>query len=326
MPSIKKLISEFSKTKVLVLGDIMLDHYLSGTVDRISPEAPVPVVHKKEEYYRLGGAGNVALNLSSLGVIPYLCGVVGEDMAADELNKVLKAENINSEYLVSLDTRPTTVKTRVLSRSQQLLRIDSENANDLQKDEETILLQSINRIFEEVKPDILIMQDYDKGVLSRHVIESVTDLSLKSGTLIAVDPKFRHFFNYEYADIFKPNLGELRKAFSLETLSLDQLDEYCCPLMGQQMHKNMMVTLSEKGIYWNNGKSGKQYPAKVRNIADVSGAGDTVIAIAALALFHGMSESEICKLSNIAGGIVCESLGVVPVDPGKILEEWQEDD
>ncbi|MEX0811106.1 MAG: bifunctional ADP-heptose synthase [Chitinophagales bacterium] len=326
MPYIKNLFEQFSKTKVLVLGDIMLDHYLSGDVDRISPEAPVPVVVAKDEYYRLGGAGNVALNLKALGLSPLICAVAGKDSAAGQLQEVLKAEAISADYLLYSEKRPTTVKTRVLSKSQQLLRIDSENSADLEAGEENALLDKIRDIFEQNKPEILILQDYDKGVLTKHVIESVTEMALKQGTFIAVDPKFRHFFNFEYADLFKPNLAELRKAFSMESLSVKQLDEYCLPLLKQQKHKNLMVTLSEKGIYWNNGKSGQQFPAKVRNIADVSGAGDTVIAVAALALYHGLSDKDICRLSNLAGGIVCESLGVVPVDPRKLVDEWQHND
>lgn len=323
MLPIEKLLQQFSKTKVLVLGDVMLDHYLSGGVERVSPEAPVPVVSVKDEYYRLGGAANVALNLKALGIDPILCSVVGNDEAAQQFQKAISEAGISDEYLIQSDSRPTTVKTRVLSRSQQLMRIDRESVSDLSDGESSALKEKLSEIFEEQSPEVLILQDYDKGVLSKSIIEFAIDLAKKHKTLIAVDPKFRHFFDFKQVDLFKPNLAEMKKALSLEDLPIEELETHSKTFMQEQGHKNLMITLSDKGVYWNIGVSGAQYPAKVRNIADVSGAGDTVIAVAAIALYHGLDTADICQLSNTAGGIVCESLGVVPVDTDKLADEWR---
>lgn len=323
MLPIEKLLQQFSKTKVLVLGDVMLDHYLSGGVERVSPEAPVPVVSVKDEYYRLGGAANVALNLKALGIDPILCSVVGNDEAAQQFQKAISEAGISDKYLIQSDSRPTTVKTRVLSRSQQLMRIDRESVSDLSDGESSALKEKLSEIFEEQSSEVLILQDYDKGVLSKSIIEFAIDLAKKNKTLIAVDPKFRHFFDFKQVDLFKPNLAEMKKALSLEDLPIEELETHSKALMQNQGHKNLMITLSDKGVYWNNGVSGAQYPAKVRNIADVSGAGDTVIAVAAIALYHGLDTADICQLSNTAGGIVCESLGVVPVDTDKLADEWR---
>lgn len=300
--------------RVIVLGDVMLDRYLTGHVSRISPEAPVPVVLQESVEDRLGGAANVALNLHALGAVPVLCSVVGRDHDGDILRQILPAAGMTAEGIVESPSRRTTVKTRILGNHQQMLRIDQEDTHDLDAAESRLVLERMRQLIDNEKVGAIIFQDYNKGVLSEAVISGVLEMVKGRDILTAVDPKKHNFFAYRGVDLFKPNLKEIRDSvpFPVHSTpeSLDQAAAYLQQKIGNRL---TMITLSEKGLYLNDGTSGRIYPTTERAVADVSGAGDTVISIAALALAAGLSMKWTAVLSNLAGGQVCEFRGVVPV-------------
>lgn len=309
------IIQKFKGLKIIVAGDIMLDVYLRGSVNRISPEAPVPVVSVEEKEERLGGAANVALNLRSLGAVPILCSVTGHDDAARSIRRILKANKIDSAGILQTPNRITTVKTRVLSRSHQMLRYDSELTTGLNNEEEAWLLKKIIAVINEEKPAALIFEDYNKGVLSAKLINSVIAVCRKNNVFTAVDPKRKNFFSYKRVDLFKPNLREIREALNKEIpdISLAALTESSGELMQRLSNKITLITLSEQGIFYHSKKEKGILAAHKRDISDVSGAGDTVIAVITLCLATGMPLADAAKLANISGGLVCEHPGVVPI-------------
>lgn len=305
----------------------MLDRYLTGTVSRISPEAPVPVVLHQSTEDRLGGAANVALNVCALGGIPVLCSVVGADVDGEVFRRLLPANDIAPEGILSVAGRTTTVKTRVLGNNQQMLRIDREDTHDLSGEETRQFLQKVLFLLEEKDIRVVILQDYNKGVLTPEVIRTVIAAARKRGIPVAVDPKKNNFFAFQGVDLFKPNLKEIRDSAPFpvfaEQASLQQAADF---LRDTLQNRLTMITLSEKGLFLeaDNGFS-RLFPTVPRNVADVSGAGDTVISIAALGLAAGLDLEVIAALSNLAGGQVCEFPGVVPVRRGILateLEHW----
>lgn len=305
----------------MIVGDVMLDRYLTGTVSRISPEAPVPVVLHQSTEDRLGGAANVALNIRALGSVPVLCSVVGRDEDGEAFKRLLPGLGITSEGILSAAGRTTTIKTRVLGNNQQMLRIDREDTHDLSGEETALFLQNVTGLLEKRKIDIVIFQDYNKGVLTPEVIRTLIAECRKRNIPTAVDPKKANFFAYQGVDLFKPNLKEIRDSAPFpvrpEPESLKQASDF---LRKSLQNRLTMITLSEKGLFLDadTGLS-RIFPTIARNVADVSGAGDTVISIAALGLAAGLDPGIIAALSNLAGGQVCESAGVVPVRPD-ILE------
>ena len=240
---------------IMVIGDVMLDRYLSGSVHRISPEAPVPVVLQENQEDRLGGAANVALNLKALGAEPLLCSVVGADANGAAFKAVLPQCALRDIGIVSVTTRRTTVKTRVLSNHQQMLRIDQEDVHPLTEPEEQALLQRIAELLETEPIKAIILQDYNKGVLSASVIQQVLNLAKKHHILTAVDPKKDNFFAYKGVDLFKPNLKEIRESapFAIDS-SLASLERSARFLHDTLKNRLTMITLSEKGLYLNNGE------------------------------------------------------------------------
>lgn len=309
------IIQRFKGLKIIVAGDVMLDVYLRGSVNRISPEAPVPVVSVEEKDERLGGAANVALNLKSLGAVPIICSVTGHDDAAKSLRRILKSYKIDSGGLLQAPNRITTVKTRVLSRSHQMLRYDSELTTDLNKEEEDWLLKKITDIITREKPAALIFEDYNKGVLTSKLISAVIAVCRKNKVFTAVDPKKKNFFSYKHVDLFKPNLREIREALNKEIpdINLASLNNVSVELMQRLSNKITLITLSELGIFYHAEKHNGILAAHKRDISDVSGAGDTVIAMITLCLAAGMPLADAANLANISGGLVCEHPGVVPV-------------
>lgn len=293
----------------------MLDVYLRGTVNRISPEAPVPVVNVEEKDERLGGAANVALNLKSLGAIPILCSVTGHDESASTIRKLLKVNKLPGHALLSSPGRVTSVKTRVLSRNHQMLRYDRETTADINREEEKRLLSHIKKIIISEKPAALIFEDYNKGVLTPSLISATIALCRKHKVLTAVDPKKKNFFAYQHIDLFKPNLREIREALNMDIshLSPASLKEAALLLMKHLAHKVTLITLSESGIYYHSKSQSGIIPAHKRDISDVSGAGDTVISMITLCLATGIPLAEAAGLANMAGGLVCEYPGVVPI-------------
>ncbi len=310
----------------MIVGDLMLDRYLTGTVSRISPEAPVPVVLHQHTDDRLGGAANVALNVRALGSTPILCSVAGDDADGAALLRILPANGISAEGIVLSESRRTTVKTRVLGNNQQMLRIDREDTHDLSPEEEKQLLDRYRALLDAHEVQAVILQDYNKGVLTPAVIEAVIAEARQRNILTAVDPKKSNFFAYQGVTLFKPNLKEIRDSapFGVQAQpdSLRQAAAYLHEHLGNSL---TMITLSEKGLYLHDGTAGTLHPTIARNVADVSGAGDTVISVASLALAAGLDLDIIAALSNLSGGQVCESPGVVSVDRAVLereLGEW----
>ena len=308
---------------ILVVGDVMVDSYLWGRVDRISPEAPVPVVHVTSRSSRLGGAANVALNLKAIGARPIVACVIGDDDNGARMSRLFDEHELSTEGLVRSKERQTTVKTRVISGHQHVVRVDEEQEDDLSKKDASQLIAIVEQLIANHSPDVLIFEDYNKGVLTEEVIAAVIACARKNEIPIAVDPKKKNFFSYREVDLFKPNLKELREGLKMdvEAGDLESIRNAVIELEKRIGNTSSMITLSEHGIYMRNAGAEHVIPAHVRKIADVSGAGDTVIAIAAIALALGKDPLQIAELANLAGGLVCEEIGVVPIDPKRLKEE-----
>ena len=316
------LFDQFSKKRVLVIGDVMVDAYLKGKVNRMSPEAPVPVVDLFAKDERIGGAGNVALNLAALGASPIICSVIGADSEGERLIQLFKDANISTDGLYASSNRRTTVKTRVLSNNQQLLRIDSEDTNLINEAEEAQLLTQITSVLEN-GIDGIIFEDYNKGVLTPSLIASVLSLAKARQIPTTVDPKKDHFFAYKGCTLFKPNLKELKEGLQVDfDFAVDQHSflRAVNDLQTQLENSISFITLSEHGVFIQE-EDPIFIPAHLRNIADVSGAGDTVIAVATLCLISGAEIQTIAAIANIAGGLVCEQPGVVSIQKEQLLNE-----
>ena len=319
---IEKIFEGLKQLRVLVIGDVMLDNYWWGHVERISPEAPVPVVALDKRDSRLGGAANVALNCVRLGAKVSLASVTGNDAEGEQLVKMANSEGIDTGLVLKSKLRPTTTKTRVMSRNQQMLRLDAETTEDLSAADEHPFIDTVLRHIQIEKPDVVILEDYNKGVLKENVIQRVLAHCKELGCITAVDPKKKNFLCYKGVTIFKPNLKEVREGLYLpvENATEAELGEVHQKLRGALGHSITFITLSEKGVYYNDGKAGV-VPSHLRNISDVSGAGDTVIAAASLIYAVSKDAGIMAAISNIAGGLVCEEVGVVPVDAAHLKRE-----
>ena len=319
--SVGQIFDSFTQMKVLVVGDVMVDCYIRGEVSRISPEAPVPVLKVNHKEYRLGGAANVARNVKALGATPVMCSILGDDPMATLFTELIAKEDIDSTGLIKSSHRITTVKNRVISGTQQLLRFDDEEDSSLREIDKKALIEHITQLMSEC--DLVIFEDYDKGCLDVDVIKATVQLARKEGKITAADPKKRNFNAYEGVSLFKPNLRELKEGMKLkEDLNeLDQIGSHAKALYQQLGVDHLLVTLSEHGVLYQSGDQSATIPAQKRNISDVSGAGDTVISVAALALASGMEITEVAAMANLAGGIVCEYPGVVPVDKSRLMKE-----
>lgn len=316
---------KLSKLKVFVIGDAMLDSYLIGNITRISPEAPVPVVQITERREQPGGAANVALNCRALDANVTLFTVLGNDESGKTLCKMLSQEGISTEGCLLSKKRKTTTKTRVLSKSQQVLRLDDEQTDSLDTKDEHAFIDLCLRAIQIDVPDVIIFEDYNKGVLLPNVIRKITEHAKRFHTIIAVDPKKDHFFEYENVDIFKPNLKEIREALNDEQIlpNKSSLTQIHHQLKVKLQHHITLITLSEHGIFVAEKKKSFIFPSRVRNIADVSGAGDTVIAVFAM-MYAVVKDIAWCtEVANLAGGLVCEELGVKPVNRQKLMKELQ---
>lgn len=317
------LFKRFSSIKVGVIGDVMLDTYWWGHVERISPEAPVPVVTLDKRELRIGGAGNVALNLVSLGAKTSIFTVMGEDETAKELDKLLLDSGIDTSYILCSHTRKTTNKTRVISRNQQMMRLDSETTEDLNKDVEEALIERIKNYIETENPAVIIFEDYNKGVLTERLIKEVIALCSQHKVLTAVDPKRKNFFTYRGVTIFKPNLKEVKEGLNLliEDVNVSSLNVIHQQLKDLLQHSISFITLSEKGVFYQDKTTSGIIPSHIRNIADVSGAGDTVIAVATL-LYAATNDIHLmAEVANIAGGLVCEEVGTMAINKERLLQE-----
>jgi D-glycero-beta-D-manno-heptose-7-phosphate kinase len=325
MENFLELFQKFSSIKIGVIGDVMLDTYMWGDVERISPEAPVPVVSLKNKEHRIGGAGNVALNLQSLGAKPFVLSVIGDDDEASKLSSLFLEQKINSYYCIRSSERITTSKTRVISRNQQMMRLDAEITNDLCNEDQEKLVELFEKFIEKEKPDVVILEDYNKGVLTEALIQVVISVCKKEGILTAVDPKRENFLQYKNVDIFKPNLKEVKDALNLlfTDLNLTLLQDMHSELNHLLHHQISFITLSEKGVFYQQGSTSAIIPSHLRNIADVSGAGDTVIAVASLVYAATKNVHLMAEIANIAGGLVCEEVGTVAINRQKLFHECE---
>jgi rfaE bifunctional protein kinase chain/domain len=309
--------------RILVVGDIMLDHYISGTVDRISPEAPVPVVEVKGEEYRLGGAANVALNLKVLGAIPVLLGVSGMDAAGARLNLALNQFDISTEAIFTDANRVTTQKTRVSAVGQQIVRLDYENLIEISQELENRIIEWLN--IKLVSFDAVIVEDYNKGLLSLKLIQNIIDMAKQAGKIISVDPKQRHFFDYVGVDVFKPNYSEMQKNLGV---NFDTEDEFFCSAAKLQERINaavLIVTRGSKGLYiFTDHNPPIHIPTFAKEVYDVSGAGDTVISVLTLAYASGFSIVESATIANHAAGVVCGKRGTATATVSEIYQSYHD--
>lgn len=306
----------FSNLNVLVVGDIMVDFYLFGEVNRISPEAPVPVVEINSKESRPGGAANVALNLLELGAKTTLLSMIGHDTTGVQLVKMLKDAGLRTNSVLQNKNRTTTLKTRVFDDDKQVVRFDEEDVEDLNDAQETLMIKEFKKIVTGEKIDIIIIQDYNKGLLTKYFIKQILLHATKAEIPVAVDPKERNFLEYQAIDLFKPNLREFSEAigYRINPKSIDSLRSGAEELRRKNRFKNLMVTLGAQGIFCFT-RDGQSFivPARSIKAADVSGAGDTVISIASLAFAQKYSMKEIAQLANKGAAAVCKKVGVTPV-------------
>jgi D-glycero-beta-D-manno-heptose-7-phosphate kinase len=319
--TIPEIFDNFNNLKVLIIGDVMIDAYTWGKVERISPEAPVPVVIVSSREIRLGGAGNVVMNVQALGAEPIICSVIGTDSYGDSLLSLLKEQNLSTEGIIQSDTRITTVKERIIAGSQQIVRVDTETEKLINESERQILTDKIKDLAQNA--NVIIFEDYDKGVLSKELIHDIISFANHHNIPTIVDPKKRNFLFYQNATLFKPNLKELKEGLAIrfDVKNQNELADAVEMLKTTLDLEGVFLTLSERGVYIDFKNQQKAIPAHIRTIADVSGAGDTVISIAACCLALGLSPELIAGLSNLGGGLVCESVGVVPIDKELLKQE-----
>jgi len=317
----EELLRAARQVRVLVVGDVMLDTYLRGAALRISPEAPVPVVRIEDEWRALGGAANVATNVVALGAACTLIGVVGTDPAGAELSAALAHAGIESRGLLLAPERPTTVKTRIMARHQQVARYDRETDEDLDDRTAAALVQRISELAGSC--DAIVVEDYNKGVLTRPVIAGVLTAARLGGRPLVVDPKSRFFFDYRGATVFKPNLPELAAALR-EPVRFDDAG-WLEATRAQLGCDSLLLTLGEQGMALLTARHELlRVPAVARSVYDVSGAGDTVTAVVAVALAAGATVEEAAVLANYAAGVEVGKAGVATVSPEELLHALAE--
>ncbi|WP_319482568.1 bifunctional ADP-heptose synthase [uncultured Draconibacterium sp.] len=322
---VDEIFNRFSKIRAIVIGDAMVDTYLWGKVDRLSPEAPVPIVSVTTRENRLGGAANVSRNIQELEATPILFAVVGDDDNGKEFLNLLEKRNVSSEGIFVDPSRNTTVKNRVISSGKQIVRIDEESIDYISEEMESKLINAIKTEMETHPVDVIVFVDYDKGVVTPKLFNTINELAQEKGIPTSVDPKKRNFSNYKNVSLFKPNFKEFVEGtrFPLMKGDLESLKKAAETFKTEQQLKLILITLSELGILIINGDEEQYYPVAIRDIADVSGAGDTVIGVASLAMAAGLQPKIMAQMSNLAGGLVCEKVGVVPVDQTQLKKEMK---
>lgn len=315
---IKEIIGGFGKSKILILGDIMLDEYLFGTVSRISPEAPVPVVDVNSDKFLLGGAANVASNIRQLGDEPILLGLVGEDEASIKLSQLLKSKNISSSYLINDKSRQTTIKTRVIANNQQVVRADRENTHEMDKETERKVLARFNEIVDDLSA--IIISDYGKGVITLSLLENIIEVCTKKDKFVAVDPKETHFHNYKKVSVITPNHHEASFAYGKRIRNESDLIEVGNGLLEKLQVKSILITRGADGMsLFRANEEPKHIPTFARQVYDVTGAGDTVIATFVSAVSSGADLLEAAVVANAGAGITVREVGTASVTP-KLLE------
>ena len=317
------IFEKFNSLNILIIGDVMMDSYVWGKIERVSPEAPVPVVQVTKKENRLGGAANVALNVQALGARPIICAVIGDDPEGIDLLTLLNSSNLTPDGILTVKGRQTTVKTRIIAHNQHIVRVDAETNVTIPEASNSLVKERIAEIISNQKIDAIIFEDYDKGLISEDLITFVVGLANQKGIITVVDPKMRNFHFYKDVSLFKPNLKELREGLKIEIdpVSKTQIEAAVDLIKARLNSKSVMLTLSEHGVFISSTHNQKLIPAHIRTIADVSGAGDTVIATAALCMASGLDEFTTAAIANLAGGLVCEHVGVVPIDKDRLLQE-----
>ncbi len=321
--TLQQIFDSFNNLKVLIIGDVMIDAYMWGAVHRISPEAPVPIVSITKKENRLGGAANVALNIQAMGASPILCSVVGNDDGSKLFFDLLKKQKLSAKGIIKSKNRITTVKTRVIGGNHQMLRVDEEIETSLNTNETDALAEQIKKLAVSEKAAVIIFEDYDKGCITPALIKNIVTFAKQKNIPTVVDPKRKNFMSYNGVTLFKPNLKELKEGLKLDFdhSITKELDKVAADFIKKQNINTLLVTLSEKGIYTHSSNTKKLIPAHIRNISDVSGAGDTVISLAALCLALNLPPVVSAALANLAGGLVCEKIGVVPIDKKQLFDE-----
>jgi rfaE bifunctional protein kinase chain/domain len=317
------IFDKIEQQKIAIVGDVMLDSYWWGHVERISPEAPVPIVVLDNKELRIGGAANVALNTVALGASTTLFSVIGNDDDGAVLTTLLNKHNINTSYLVKSNHRITTNKTRIISRNQHMMRLDAEMTSDINNEEQQQLIDGFKTFIEVEKPGVVLFEDYNKGVLTPNVIATIIELCNQHNIITTVDPKRKNFFAYKGVGIFKPNLKEVKEGLNLlvEEVNEGTLRDIHAQLKQQLQHEISVITLSENGVFFQQDDRSTIIPTHVRNISDVSGAGDTVIAVTSLAYAATKDIHLAAAMANIAGGLVCEEVGTVAINKQKLVDE-----
>ena len=323
--------SELANQRILVVGDVMIDSYLWGNVTRISPEAPVPIVSITRKEKRLGGAANVAFNIASLNATPIICSVLGNDDNAKDFLRIMYDHDMDKRGIVSSEGRMTTVKSRIIGNNMHIVRVDEETTATLTAHDEEQLIDRVECIVKRTPVNAIIFQDYDKGCITPNIIDRIINMARRRKIITTVDPKRRNFSYFHDVSLFKPNLKELKEGLNIDidessAIAMQHdLDKAAQLLHDRQNIEVVLITLSNKGVYACDFRSGHPQsfilPAQERSIADVSGAGDTVISVATLAMTMGLDLEEVVRYANLAGGIVCEQVGVVPIDKKRLLAE-----
>ena len=314
---LNKVRTKAGTLKALVVGDVMLDKYIFGKVDRISPEAPVPILSHQKTEMKAGGAANVALNLAAWGCQTSLTGLVGPDNNSESLKSILESYNILHKLIVD-ESRPTTVKTRVVASSHHLLRIDEESSEYLAGEKEEKAISDIMDFIEQVQPDLMVIQDYNKGLLTENLIERLIHYCQTHKVFLSIDPKEQNFFNYSHANLFKPNLREASLA-AQKNLQFADLPELCKTWLRKMDLGTIAITLGSQGIFLEDQHNGYHIlPDRSVDVVDVCGAGDAVICSLSLGLISGLDINKSGALSNLTGAYVCSHSGVVATNPEEI--------
>lgn len=322
--NILDVILRFENKRIAIIGDLMLDRYLWGSAIRISPEAPVPVVDIDQESNRLGGSANVANNIITLGGIAYPIGLIGNDHNGNTILELMNSDKFVTDGIIKDPNLPTTVKTRVIANNQHVVRIDRENKHKISEKSYQLLFSFIEANIKTF--DAIIFEDYNKGVITKELIKNVIDLAKKHNIPVTVDPKFDNFFEFKNVDVFKPNRKEAEEAIGQKIKSDEDLFMVMQSIQKKIGCDNLLLTRGEKGMALME-KNGEitLINTRARNIADVSGAGDTVISTLTMALVSGATPKEAAVISNFAAGIVCEEVGVVPIRKEILINKIQEE-
>ena len=321
--NLTNLFNQFNDLNVLIIGDVMIDAYYWGKVDRISPEAPVPIVAVEKSEKRLGGAANVALNIQAMGANAILCAPVGDDKSGEDFIQLLNDNELPTEGILQIEDRITTEKTRIIGNNFQMLRVDNETTEVINEHQTHQFISKVESLINSHKIDVIIFEDYDKGAITANLIGQVVEMANQKGIPTTVDPKKRNFTSFKNVTLFKPNLKELKEGLKIEFNKKNKvaLENAIDQLESILNNKQTLITLSELGVYIKNGSEKHHIAAHHRSITDVSGAGDTVISVASLCLALDMPSSVIAELSNLAGGLVCEKVGVVSIQKDQLLKE-----